>query len=100
MTPVTIIGTVVAKPEARDELREILAQKVVARRNEEGCINYDFHVDAIDPCCFVLYGNWRSQADLDANLEMPHLKPLFSNLDRLIACLVEILYLEMISEIK
>jgi quinol monooxygenase YgiN len=100
MTRVTIIGTVIAKPEARDELREILAQQVVPTRNEEGCINYDFHVDAIDPCRFVFYENWRSQADLDAHLEMPHLKPLFSNLDRLLACPVEIRYLEMISEIK
>ena len=27
---------------------------------EAGCLNYDFHVDASDPCVFAFYENWRS----------------------------------------
>ena len=98
MTHVTIIGTVTAKPDTREELYDLLVSQVDPTRAEEGCINYDFHVDAKDPCCFVFYENWRSQADLDAHLEMPHLKPLFTQLDRLLHCPVDIRHLNMISE--
>lgn len=96
---VTIIGTVTAKPDTRDELLALLAGQVAPTRAEPGCINYDFHVDAADPCCFVFYENWQSQTDLDAHLAMPHLAPLFSQLDRLLAKPVDIRYLTMLSNV-
>lgn len=95
----TIIGTVTARPETRAELAEILAAQVAPTRAEPGCINYDFHVDAADPCVFVFYENWVDRAALDAHLAMPHLQPLFSELDRLLACPVHIRPLKMISEL-
>jgi quinol monooxygenase YgiN len=97
MAHVTIIGTVIAKPETRAELLSILAAQVAPSRAEPGCINYDFHADADDPCCFVFYENWHRQADLDAHLKQPHVKPLFSQIDRLLAEPVRIRYLNMIS---
>ena len=98
MAHVTIIGTVSAKPDTRDELLGLLATQVAPTRAEPGCLNYDFHVDAEDPCCFVFYENWRAQADLDAHLAMPHLAPLFSQLDRLLARPVDIRHLTMLSD--
>lgn len=97
MAPVTIIGTVVARPEAREELQKLLAAQVEPTRAEPGCLNYDFHADAADPCTFVFYENWRSQADLDAHMGMPHLRPLLSQVDRLLARPVEIRHLIMLS---
>lgn len=94
---VTIIGTVTAKSDTRVELQALLTAQVAPTRAEPGCINYEFHVDAADPCCFVFYENWHTQADLDAHLDMPHLKPLFSQLDRLLAKPVNIRHLTMIS---
>lgn len=99
MAHVTIIGTVIAKPETREELHGLLAAQVGPTRAEPGCLNYDFHVDAADPCCFVFYENWRRQADLEAHLAMPHLAPLFSQLDRLLAKAVEIRHLTMLSDL-
>lgn len=93
---VTIIGTVTARPECRSELEAILTQQVAPTRAEAGCINYDFHVDVIDPCIFVFYENWRSQEDLDQHMKMPHLMPLLSEVDRLLARPVEIRHLRMI----
>jgi quinol monooxygenase YgiN len=95
----TIIGTVTARPETRDELATLLAAQVAPTRAEEGCINYDFHVDAADPCVFVFYENWTSRAALDAHLAMPHLQPLFSQLERLLACPVDIRPLTMLSDL-
>lgn len=94
----TIIGTVTARPETRLELAALLQAQVAPTRAEAGCINYDFHVDAADDCVFVFYENWTDRAALDAHLAMPHLKPLFSQLDRLLACPVEIRPLAMLSQ--
>ena len=93
----TLIGMVVAKDETREELQKILAAQVAPTRAEPGCINYDFHVDAKDPNAFMFYENWRSKADLDAHLKMPHLKPLFDRLDELLARPVELNFYEMLS---
>ena len=98
MTRVTIIGTVISRPETRAELAGLLAKQVAPTRAEAGCINYDFHVDSKDPCTFVFYENWRSQADLDAHLRQPHLEPLFTQIDRLLAKPVDIRHLDMLSE--
>lgn len=94
----TIIGTVTARPDTREELSALLAAQVVPTRAEDGCSNYDFHVDAADPCVFVFYENWTDRAALDRHLAMPHLQPLFSQLDRLLACPVDIRPLTMLSE--
>jgi quinol monooxygenase YgiN len=97
MDPVTIIGTVTARPETREELQALLAAQVAPTRAEAGCLNYDFHADASDPCIFVFYENWRSQDDLDAHMGMPHLAPLITQLDRLLARPVEIRHLTRLS---
>jgi quinol monooxygenase YgiN len=98
MKPCTLIGTVVAKDETREELRKILADQVAPTRAEAGCINYDFHVDVDDPNVFVFYENWRSKADLDAHLKTPHLQPLFGRLQELLARPVDMKFLDMLSE--
>ena len=95
----TIIGTVVAKPETRVELQEILAAQVAPTRSEDGCLNYDFHADANDPCVFVFYENWRTRQDLDEHLTKPHLKPLFDRQGDLLARPVEIRHLKMLSDV-
>ena len=93
----TIIGTVVAKPEKRDELMRILAAQVAPTRAEPGCISYDFHCDKSDPNTFIFYENFASEAALDEHLQKPHLKPLMDRLDELLAKPVEIRHLEMLS---
>lgn len=90
MNHCTKIGMVVAKPEKREELRAMLAAQIAPTRAEPGCMNYDFHVDAEDPNAFMFHENWRSRADLEAHLKMPHLAPLQSRVDELLASPVEI----------
>ncbi len=93
----TIIGTVVAKPEKRDELMRILAAQVAPTRAEPGCINYDFHCDQADPNTFIFYENFASKEALEDHLKKAHLKPLIDRLDELLAKPVDIRYLEMLS---
>ncbi len=93
----TIIGTVVAKPERRDELMHILAAQVAPTRAEPGCINYDFHCDKKDPNIFIFYENFVSREALEEHLKKAHLKPLMDRLDELLAKPVDIRHLEMLS---
>jgi quinol monooxygenase YgiN len=98
MAKCTVIGTLVAKAERREELLRILTSQVAPTRAEPGCIDYDFHVAADDPCVFMFYENWRSREDLDAHLKSPHLQPLISQMDQLLARPVEIRSFEMLSQ--
>ena len=90
MDSVTIIATVIARPETREELQAILLSQVGPTRGEDGCVTYELHVDPADPCVFVFYETWRAQSDLDVHMTMPHLQPLQSQADRLLAQPVEI----------
>lgn len=90
---VSLIATLTALPETREELHRLLVDQVGPTRAEHGCIDYNLHVDASDPCIFVFYENWETQADLDAHMKMPHLEPLLSQIDRLLAKPIEMLRL-------
>ena len=95
----TIIGTVVAKPEKREELFRILMAQVAPTRAEKGCISYDFHCDKNDPNVFVFYENFVDKAALDWHLQQPpHLHPLMQRIDEILAEPVDIRFLEMLSE--
>lgn len=94
----TIIGTVVAKPEKREELLNILRSFVAPTRTEPGCVNYDFHHDAGDPNTFVFYENFTDEGALKNHLAMPYLKPLIDQADELLAQPVHIRHLVMLSD--
>ena len=96
----TIIGTVVAKPDTREELLKSLASFVAPTRTEPGCINYDFHCDADDPNTFVFYENFVNKQALDKHLAMPYLLPLIDRVDELLARPVSIRHLTMLSELS
>lgn len=87
---VSLIATLTARPETRAELFRLLADQVGPTRAEAGCMDYNLHVDAENPCVFVFYENWKSQTDLDTHMEMDHLRPLLSQIDRLLAKPIEI----------
>lgn len=87
---VSLIATLTARPETREERFRLLVDQVEPTRAENGCIDYILHVDAMDPHVFVFYENWKSQADLDAHMEMQHLKPMLSQIDRLLASPIDI----------
>ena len=80
-----------------DRLRQAIEEAVGPTRSEEGCINYDLHQGTEDPSEFLLYENWRSKADLDAHLELPHIATLLGKLPELSENGVEITLYEMVT---
>ncbi len=98
MNHITLTATLVAKPETREDLLALLMAQVAPSRADPGCMNYDLHVDTKDPCVFMFYENWASQADLDAHAKMPHLKALRARAGDLLAQPVKLVFYNMLSE--
>ncbi|RKP50484.1 putative quinol monooxygenase [Trinickia fusca] len=69
----TLIAHLQAKPGSEEELGRRLLKLVEPSRSEAGCINYDVHRSNDDPAQWVMYENWRSNADLDAHFAQPYL---------------------------
>ncbi len=94
----TIIGTVVAKPEKREELLRILLAQVAPTREEPGCVSYDFHCDSKDPNVFVFYENFVNREALDEHLQKPYLRPLLDHVEDLLAKPVDIRFLDLLHD--
>jgi len=74
--PLTFVARMRAKPGQEARLRAELQRLVAPTHAEAGCLSYDLHISQSDPAMFLFYETWRSQADLDAHFETPHLKAL------------------------
>jgi quinol monooxygenase YgiN len=95
----TLVATLVAKPEKRSELLDILLGQVAPSRAEAGCLNYDLHCDKEDPNVFVFYENWVNREALDRHLEEPHLRPLMARRDELLAKPIDLRFVDMLTEL-
>lgn len=67
-----VIAIIPVKSEAVDGLRPALQQLAQATLDEQGCISYDLFESAAAPGTFVTVETWRSQDDLDAHMQSPH----------------------------
>ncbi|VGO21626.1 putative quinol monooxygenase [Pontiella sulfatireligans] len=73
MEKLTIVATIKAK-EAQVELvnSELLKLAEQTHAKDEGCINYNLHVDNAAPMLFVVYENWDSAELLQKHLDSAH----------------------------
>ncbi|MFE3260896.1 putative quinol monooxygenase [Nocardia sp. NPDC059091] len=94
-TPFALMGLAHPKPERADELRELLLSFVAPTRAEAGALEYHFHEDAAAPSTFVFYEVWRSKADLDRHLELPHMRDFWQHRMDYLERDLEIRYLSM-----
>jgi quinol monooxygenase YgiN len=65
---VIVGGTFQVDPDQRELFIAGRAAMMRASRGEQGCLEYTFCADPIDPARVVLYERWASQPDLDAHL--------------------------------
>lgn len=63
--------TAIAGKEAlvSDEIKKLIE----VTRAEEGCLQYDLHVDNANPGFFVLFENWESRELWQTHMQAPHL---------------------------
>jgi quinol monooxygenase YgiN len=76
--PLQVVATITAKPGTEEIVRDALADLVSGARTEEGCLVYELFQSAADPTVFITVETWRGQEDLDAHLQMPHMKQAFA----------------------
>lgn len=71
---ISIVCSMQAKPETKEQVQEALMHLAELTRQEEGNINYDVHVACKDDCLFLIYENWVDQQALDNHMAQDYLK--------------------------
>ncbi|KIC42976.1 antibiotic biosynthesis monooxygenase [Ruegeria sp. ANG-R] len=69
----TILAQITAHPGKESLVRAELEKLVPITRAEEGCIQYDLHVDTTNPGVFVFYENWENRDLWQTHMGAPHL---------------------------
>ena len=82
---VTVLAIMKAKEGMQDKVVEEAKALLEPTRQEEGCINYNLHIDANDPGRIMFHENWRSQQDLDAHLQKHYLVRFLGLAEELLA---------------
>jgi quinol monooxygenase YgiN len=67
---IVVLGSVLARPEALDELRRISLEHVHRSRAEPGCISHAVHADAENPLRLVFVEKWKDAAALAAHFRV------------------------------
>jgi quinol monooxygenase YgiN len=70
---ILIAGTVRFPPETMAEARPAMARMITATRAEDGCLQYAFAEDVLDPGLIHISELWRDRAALDAHGAAPHM---------------------------
>ncbi|MCU1396372.1 MAG: putative monooxygenase [Ilumatobacteraceae bacterium] len=73
MPDIDVIALLIAKPGSADQVAKALHDLVAPTRAEPGCISYELFTSATSDTTFFTVEKWRSQADLDAHMQTPHI---------------------------
>lgn len=76
-----VVATITAKPDAVDAVRDGLSALVAESRKEDGNVSYKLFESAVEPGTFITIEVWKSQEDLDAHMQTPHLQKALSEFD-------------------
>ena len=66
-----VTGTVTARPDTFDALREAALAHTARSRTEPGCLRHSVHVDCENPLTLFFYEEWADRAALDAHFAEP-----------------------------
>ena len=64
-------GTFEVDPEQRDAFLAERHERMRTSRREDGCLEYTFAADPVEPGRVILFERWDSPAALDAHLAAP-----------------------------
>jgi quinol monooxygenase YgiN len=70
---ILVLGTIRAPVDALEALREPMAAVVAASRAEDGCIDYAYGADMLDPGLIRVSEIWRDRAALERHFNAPHM---------------------------
>ena len=70
---IIVMGTIRAPAAAMAALRAPMAAVIEATRAEDGCIDYGYAEDVLDPGLIRIAERWRDRAALEAHFKTPHM---------------------------
>jgi quinol monooxygenase YgiN len=68
---IVVTGSVTAREDSSDEVRQLSLEHVRRSRQEPGCISHAVHVDCEDPLRLVFIEQWADRAALLAHFAVP-----------------------------
>ncbi len=68
-----VAGTVRVPPEQVSALKPQMKQMVEASRGEEGCLDYCYAEDVLDPGLIRVFELWRDEAALASHFQTEHM---------------------------
>jgi quinol monooxygenase YgiN len=80
-----VIANVVARPERRQDLVDLLTQFVTTAHTEKGCLTYTFAADIEDENSFSSIETWTDRGALEAHLGSAELAASMTKLNDLVA---------------
>jgi quinol monooxygenase YgiN len=83
--PLVMIATVKVQPGFEVAFKAAAVQILAPTRAEEGNISYEFHQSPNDPTEFATVEVWRSQADIDKHMGLPHMQNFFGQVGGMFA---------------
>lgn len=84
-SPIASFGIVRAIAGAEEELGQRLTALVAPTNAEAGCLRYSLFRAREDPAVWLLFEEWRSDADLAAHVASPHFREFLGTAKALIA---------------
>ena len=72
MSKITVLANIVAKANQIELVKAELLKLIEPTRAEEGCINYDLHLNNENPAHFMMFENWASAELLQKHSESAH----------------------------
>lgn len=73
MANLTIVANIHAKPDQAELVRAELERLIPLTRAEEGCVQYDLHLNQADPAHFVFFENWATREAFEAHMKTAHI---------------------------
>jgi len=70
---IVVAGTIEIDPSKRTELEAAFDRMRAASLAEEGCLSYQAYAGRHDSGTFFIFEKWRSQDDLTAHFQTPHM---------------------------
>jgi quinol monooxygenase YgiN len=75
---IIVTGSVTAKPDDLEPLRDACLAHVHRSRTEDGCISHAVHVDTENPLRLVFFEEWRDMPALQAHFVTPGIADLLA----------------------
>lgn len=66
-----VTGSVTARPDTFEALRQVALDHVYRSRAEAGCITHSVQIDCENPLRLVFYEEWADRAALDVHFAQP-----------------------------